>query len=76
LYEPGGEYLFLGLEKFDNGFITISGCGAWNMDSDPVRVISWPRYFMGALTDEMLDVREELGAGVPTIPLYASMGVD
>lgn len=68
--------MFLGLEKFDSGFITISGCGAWNIDSDPVLVISCPRYFIGALTEEMLDVREELGAGVPTIPRYASMGID
>ena len=68
MYEPDGEYLFLGLEKFDSGFMTISGCGAWNIDNDPVLVISWPLYFIGALIDEMLDVREEVGAGVPTIP--------
>lgn len=68
--------MFLGLEKFDSGFITISGCGAWNIDNDPVLVISCPRYFMSALIEEILDVREVLAAGVPTIPWYASMGID
>lgn len=32
---------------------------------------------MGALIDpEMLDVREVVGAGIPTIPRYASIGID
>lgn len=69
--------MFLGLEKFDSGFMTMSGCGAWNIDMEPVLVISCPLYFIGVLMDpDMLDVREEVGSGVPTMPRYASIGMD